>query len=110
MYWDEASQTYKLRLKLIHTTPAMQQNFVFESRYDLVQAAPLSFPSPVGLVSEQSVLPQADTNADGVVNEADWDTFVESWLTDEASADLNLNSEIDTEDADLFVEAYVNGG
>ena len=104
---DSTDGNCKSRLKLVHTTPVMASGFPFRSNDDLVQMTT----SQVGTssINSMTMQSQADTNADGVVNQVDWETFVGDRLSDEAAADLNFNSEIDPEDAGLFVEASING-
>lgn len=105
IWYDSATNTYKSRLKLEHTTTITGSQPDFMSWFDLVQMTPVGGGSCGG--SSMMSISVADSNSDGIVEYADLVEYSEIWLDNGAAADLSLDGLIDDRDFDQYVEAYV---
>jgi hypothetical protein len=98
-----AGNAPRTRLRLIQQSPVP-----FQTRYDLVQFIPTDEEYPPASEGAMAMA-NSDMNHDGVVDPTDLSIYLDEWMMDSPAADFDSDTAVTGEDADAFVEAYVNG-
>ena len=89
------------RIRLIHQSPV-----AFKTRYDLLQMIPTD---EIYYEAIQPLSANSDMNHDGVVDPMDLMIYLDEWMMDSPAADFDADSSVTGQDADAFIEAYING-